>query len=551
MQVAPSSLRLLKGLAGEQSVATELYGTEFQPRVTSQHHDLLRRRQMGLDEMDSKCIDLFVWLRVLILEFREEQSRRRATIRMMFNIALSHVARVAQTQGEESPVAPRMTSPRPSSGFFLKNSGPAASLISSAGDVNRNSVNAKNNTRQPTDTFNIQITGVSMDQFTKIIKLVHPGYPIAGVATLFREAFVLGSGVVDYDSFMAAAEQRQFFSQCIRLPPIMGADRASPFSPEESTQLATVVLQRVTCLDHDLQPWLAQLPPSWAQIVLYAREAIQLEEIDAVAPRPALPTPELRTTSGSLVTTPTPEAMTPREDGSKKHLATANFAPDGRRLLVAYRRYLDILSYMRICNRADRGESGGSLCVPSIVKELDSIESVLRDDPQSLAPDVLTLKRMARSGIPLQLHALLSRPQRGLSIGVMVARRSFITKPDGTITAVTAQKPPASIPLNPPDEGEVLPPEEYAIRLGIDCLAGDPIMKLRTRESMKIIERAAKGACVVKIQRTFKRLLNKIRARKLEGAGTFVTASPPPSPIPTSMGKPAGALKAKHASPQQ
>ena len=53
------------------------------------------------------------------------------------------------------------------------------------------------------------------------------------VASLYRDAHQLGEDEVTFDSFMQAAEKRQFFSECLRLPPYVVAqsDRRRPRRP--------------------------------------------------------------------------------------------------------------------------------------------------------------------------------------------------------------------------------------------------------------------------------------------------------------------------------
>jgi hypothetical protein len=56
------------------------------------------------------------------------------------------------------------------------------------------------------------------------------------------------------------------------------------------------------------------------------------------------------------------------------------FDLDGRRALVAYRRYLYTLLWVRMLRREDVGEMGGPLAVRYVDNELNSVEDVLRKD---------------------------------------------------------------------------------------------------------------------------------------------------------------------------
>jgi hypothetical protein len=58
----------------------------------------------------------------------------------------------------------------------------------------------------------------------------------------------------------------------------------------------------------------------------------------------------------------------------------SGFNLDGRRPLVAYRRFLYLLLWMRVSRREDMGEPGGSRAIMSIDHELGALESIIRRD---------------------------------------------------------------------------------------------------------------------------------------------------------------------------
>lgn len=180
---------------------------------------------------------------------------------------------------------------------------------------------------------------------------------------------------------------------------------------------------------------------------------------------------------------------------------------------------------------------------------------MLRADAQALAPDVLTLRRMARSGIPLRLMTLLQRPAAGLN----AAASSHITAavgappvaPGSTVTAdgrkpgaaggsdragapgrrssITAKgtdlAAPSTIPMDPPamasadadGDIELIGAEEYAVRLGVDAYAGDPIVAMRSHEAIEALRSAAKTACSFKLKRSLMRALTAMRLQKKGG----------------------------------
>jgi hypothetical protein len=627
MQSTASAMNYLKGIGGEEAVAAQLYGTEYQTRVNSASADAIRRRRKGLDDTDVRCIDLFVWLRVLVLEYREEQARRRATVRQMFNIAMANVAvnAPAGSGGPTAPAAPTYAPPTmsatgvpltsrppiPSGRMPAVATGAAASPLVGAGG--RGSTPSLAPLKSPApggsaasrpitpglmspssaalrtgrdalagagagptattssavpppgpagDPLAIKLVGVSMRQFATIVQLIVPGYPPAATATLYRDAYVLGDGVVDYDSFMAAAEARQLWSHTLRLPAIMGAERASRITLEQASQLAYLVVQRVHCLDHDLQPWLLQLPPGWARMVARAREVVQTEIDEAMSPTPLFqqvaeptagagaapaggagrpPSAAVRADGGAATTGETGDGAAAKR-APKTSLAmtvanSVNLLPDGRRLLTAYRAYVNVLLHMRACHRADRGEAGGPQAMKWWTQELDHVEEVLRADATALAPDVLTLRRIARSGIPLRLQTLLQRQPAGLAPlhGTEGAGRRPSYVDPATVAAAAASggataRPPAkrasvtargtdlatasTIPLAAPGPGEAIGAEEYAVRLGVDAYMGDPIVAMRSHEAIEMVRTAARTACGLKLRRTVVRLFTGFRLRK-------------------------------------
>ena len=127
---------------------------------------------------------------------------------------------------------------------------------------------------------------------------MHPSYAPEDVASLYRDAFTLGRGTVNYDSFTAAAEVRrvewrsdrvssfhpfaphlpflllppllllqvrQFYSSAMRLPPLLaGAGPAVaaaaplPLTREQCAAVAFAVDGHWRALEYDIAPWLAQ-----------------------------------------------------------------------------------------------------------------------------------------------------------------------------------------------------------------------------------------------------------------------------------------------------
>lgn len=247
---------------------------------------------------------------------------------------------------------------------------------------------------------------------------------------------------------------------------------------------------------------------------------------------------------------------------------SVNIQPDGRRAVAAYRRHLDLLLFLRACNRADRGEAGGPRAIHALTAEFSHIEEVLRCDPQALAPDVLTLTRMARAGIPLAAGPLLHRPSAGLAPAVggqatllrtaaaygtaamsaggamgatvsLARRRRAVMAPstiplsrdalnathdpqraDGAMAAMGISDSVYGVGVESSSSsgggrggaggGWAVPAEEVAMRLGVDADAWDPIVRMRSHEAITALQNAARTACRIKIRRSLVPLMKAV-----------------------------------------
>jgi hypothetical protein len=405
-----------------------------------------------------------------------------------------------------------------------------------------------------------------MRQFAVIVAMVCPGYPPADTAALYRDAFALGHGVVDYDAFCAAAEARQLFSHCLRLAPACGAERAASLTTLQAAQLFYIVDGHVRCLDHDLAPWLAQLPRPWARVVEAARAGVAAALEEAQAPAPAVhrllaeEDDEGGGGGGHRQANDHADGGGGGSDGAGSDADEApstafNLQPDGRRALVAYRRYLDLLLYMRGCNRGDRGEAGGPRALRAVQEELGCLEQVLRLDPTALAPDAATIRRMARAGMPLRLATVVRGRKRSTVVITLPGEMAATAAIRRGSAAVAGAGPAASaFPLSPPGPGDAVGPEEYAARLGIDAYADDPMVAMRSHEAQAKMQAAAKTAAIMRMRS----LMRHIRlAMTLQGqqqqegpsaAGGMPApqqpAPPPQQQAPPEQQKPAAAAAA-------
>jgi hypothetical protein len=245
----------------------------------------------------AKVVDLFYWITVMIKEYREEQAHRRAAVRLMFNTASSGAMTTA------------------GSGGGGKDGGSGDGKAHKAGDDEEG----------PT---------LDMQQFCAMVLTLNQRASAGIVASLFRDSFDLGNGVVTYDSFMAAAERCQFFSACLRLPPFLGCSHASELTKHQHHLLGSVVHRHVTFFQQNVNLTSMQLPLA----VRMQLASLQADLAETLA------------------------------EGPKGN--TMNI--DGRRPLCAYRRILDLLMNVRMIWREDAGEPGrcvggwmGWMCVYS------------------------------------------------------------------------------------------------------------------------------------------------------------------------------------------
>lgn len=157
---------------------------------------------------------------------------------------------------------------------------------------------------------------------------------------MFRDAYDPAVAGVTLHKFFLMAESSQLFSDCLQLPIYTGAMRSTTMSKRELSQLASLVHSKFRLLELDLTPWLDVLPDGWGARLVSLRQGVR-QELQQVG---------------------------------------SGFDLDGRRALVAYRRYLMFLLWMRMVRREDLGEVGGPLAVRYVSCELDSLETIIRKD---------------------------------------------------------------------------------------------------------------------------------------------------------------------------
>ncbi|RLN98003.1 hypothetical protein BBJ28_00020869 [Nothophytophthora sp. Chile5] len=177
----------------------------------------------GDAQVPQQFVDANLWVELMMLEYKEEQAHRRAAVRLMFQTATSS----SVTWASES----------------------AANLSLSA-------------------MLGINSTCMDMEQFRVMVQTLNDEIPSFMVATLFRNAYVRGNGMVNFDSFMDAAETGQFFSTCMRLESagavvarLSGNPRSPTFAASSTSARAAYIVDKfMTILRHELRTTIAAQP---------------------------------------------------------------------------------------------------------------------------------------------------------------------------------------------------------------------------------------------------------------------------------------------------
>ena len=332
------------------------------------------------------CVEAGGLLRGLLQEYREEQAHRRAAVKLMFQTATNPGGDDPFVVDEESG-----------------GGGPTVAAPAS----------------------------IDMQQFRSMCESLHSNIPFNEVVALYRDSHELGDGNVNFDSFSKAAEMRQFFSMCLRLPQFVGAaerageiyrlmeleksgtqkesdendseegakDHGKPesFTREECSMLAATISRHVKLFEVTLDEQKSLIHGN-----ARTRLNTQLQALNY----------DIMTTCGGT-------------------------APDGRRALCSYRRVLDTLLYQRLERLQEVPEAGGVKRLDQIDRELTSIETVLREF--TVAPAVVKLQRVMRFVSAIRIQ----RCFRGMlrkTAGVPLALRPMMDK---RFCSMRAEKIPA------------------------------------------------------------------------------------------------------------
>ncbi len=278
----------------------------------------------------SQVVDLGHWLKVMVGEYREEQSHRRAAIRLMFSTAGSTALMAMAGEGGGG-------------------GGGDATEKAGGGQDSNVDVSEGGGRGRGTSLDKGQLSAVLMDvaQLCSMMRTLNATVCTHDMVALYRDAFEHGDGHVDIDSFLRAAESRQFFSSCLRLPTCLGSEFQSDMPLSQCADIGAVVNFHYTVFKPKMEAIHATLPS-----VVQDRLGRSLRELQV--------------------------ALSESANGLEI---------DGRRPLCAYRRVLDLLLHVRMLERERQGESvsarrGGVKRAKAVVRgietELTHLEAILR-----------------------------------------------------------------------------------------------------------------------------------------------------------------------------
>ncbi|CAN0459687.1 unnamed protein product, partial [Ascophyllum nodosum] len=133
----------------------------------------------------STCVDLFLFLRIMLHSFKEEQVNRRAAVRLMFETATTGVLT------DDTPIY---------GDSVLDQNTPSVAETTYSSLLRERKVI------------------VDLPQFMVITRTLWPEVTTSDAVTLFRDAHEETNGEVDYETFLKLADRWQFFSNALQLP---------------------------------------------------------------------------------------------------------------------------------------------------------------------------------------------------------------------------------------------------------------------------------------------------------------------------------------------
>ncbi|CBJ49037.1 conserved unknown protein [Ectocarpus siliculosus] len=259
----------------------------------------------------STCVDLFLFLRILLHSFKEEQVNRRAAVRLMFETASTGVL---------------------TDGTPIYGDGRVDQSALAAAETVYNSL------------LNESKAVVDLPQFMVIARTLWPEVTTSDAVAVFRDAHEDTNGEVDYQAFLKLADRWQFFSNALQLPVHMPsrADLGEEMDAATRSNLGALVHRHYNLMKPAMDTVKQTMPESAVKQLVKCQRAVERELNDAYTV-----TQDSSTGSQSSKSRKR-ESGSSGEDGALEPTpALSTTSMDGTRPLAAYRRLLAILYHIR------------------------------------------------------------------------------------------------------------------------------------------------------------------------------------------------------------
>lgn len=200
----------------------------------------------------STCVDLFLFLRILLHSFKEEQVNRRAAVRLMFETAATGV----------------LTDGTP---------------IYGDGRVDQSALEAAETVYN--SLLNESKAVVDLPQFMVIARTLWPEVTTSDVVAVFRDAHEETNGEVDYQAFLKLADRWQFFSNALQLPVHMPsrADVGKELDAEARSNLGALVHRHYNLMKPAMDVVKRAMPEGAVKQLVKCQRAVERELNDVSA----------------------------------------------------------------------------------------------------------------------------------------------------------------------------------------------------------------------------------------------------------------------------
>lgn len=194
----------------------------------------------------STCVDLFLFLRIMLHSFKEEQVNRRAAVRLMFETAATGVL---------------------TDGTPIYGDGRVDQSALAAAETVYNSL------------LNESKATVDLPQFMAIARTLWPEVTTSDAVAVFRDAHEETSGEVDYQAFLKLADRWQFFSNALQLPVHMPsrADLGERLNTTTRRNLGALVHRHYALMKPAFEVVKESLPESAVKQLVKCQRAVERE----------------------------------------------------------------------------------------------------------------------------------------------------------------------------------------------------------------------------------------------------------------------------------